>query len=85
MQAAVRGHESVVVEIVIRCIVLVVAASVSRGRPAVLLITDDGLVHEVPDKAALVLWIFADKVHILPEAAHGVAHRVGVLTLDQGL
>ena len=44
-----------------------------------------GLVGKIPDKTALIPGITADQVPVLLEVPHGIAHRMGVFTLDKRL
>ena len=79
----VRRDDTVAVERPVRRVVAVEIAAIGKdhvgsslvGRPA------DSLVHEIPDETALIARIFPDKIPILLEVAHGVAHGVGIFTL----
>ena len=85
IQSAVRSDDTIAVEVIIRGRILAIVAAIGKDGA-----TRDGtlvahtLVHEVPNVAALVLGILADDVPVLLETAHGVTHRVGVFTLNQG-
>ena len=85
IQAAVGGNDTVAVEVVVAGGIAAVVAAIGKD-----FLTRDGalvthaLVYEVPDVAALILRILAHQVPILLEAAHRVAHGVGVLTLYEG-
>ena len=83
--SAVGADETVVVEVVVAGVEAVEVATVSVDGHAAFAFPADALIDEVPDKAALILGILADEVPVLLEAAHGVAHGVGVLALDEGL
>ena len=80
---AVRIHEAVVAEIGVGGIVIVEIAAVFIDRFSVFADSAYALVHEVPDEASLIFGILADKVHVFHETALGIAHRVGVFTLDE--
>ena len=81
----VRADEAVVAEILVGGIVAVEVAAVGIDGHAVLVLPPQGLVYEVPDEAALVLGVLPDEVPVLLETAFGIAHRMGVLALDEGL
>ena len=84
MPGPVGGDDTVAVEGVVGRIVVVevaakgvdVAGARFVRRPA------DGLVHEVPDAAALQFRILPEEIHIILEAAHRVAHGMRILAHD---
>ena len=85
MQAAVRGDDAVAIEGAVgRVVVVQVAAEdVDVVRPGLVGRPAERLVHEVPDEAALAARLAAGDVPVLLEIAHGIAHRVRVLALDE--
>ena len=84
IESAIGSNEAVAVEVMIGSGIAPVVAAVGED-----LLACDGalvaqtLIDEVPDIATLILGVLADDVPVLLEAAHGVTHRVGVLTLDE--
>ena len=82
---AVRADQAVVAEVGVGSVIAVEVAAVGIDHHAVLALPADGLVHEVPDEATLELIILAVEVPVLLEATLGVAHRVGILALDERL
>ena len=82
---AVRADEAVVAEVLVGGVVAVEVAAVGIDGHPVLVLPPQGLVHEVPDEAALVLGVLPHEVPVLLETAFGIAHRVGILALDEGL
>lgn len=83
MPRAVGGQHAVAAEGAVRSVHVVVVAAVTVGQPAFGAAPGERLVGEVPDEPALVLRFPADHVPVLLEAAHRVAHGVGVFALDQ--
>ena len=82
---AVGTDEAVVAEVDVAGVKLVEVTAVSIDQFAVGAYLMDTLVHKVPDEAALVFGILPYQVPVFFEAAHRVAHGVGVFGLDQGL
>ena len=80
----VGAHQSVVAEVLVVDVIRVEVSAVSIDGFALVIGPPQGLVHKVPDKAALELGILAGKVPILLESALGVAHRMGVFAQNQG-
>ena len=80
----VRTDQTIVAEVLVAGIKLVEVATIAINHLAVLLPTDR-LIHEVPDKATLVLRILADDVPILLETTFRVTHRMGIFALDKRL
>ena len=80
VKAPVRRHHAVAVEGSVRGASGIVVPAESP-EPAV----PEGLVLEVPDKAALVFRILSHKVPVVLEITAGVTHGVGVLALDERL
>ena len=84
IEPAVRGDDAVAVEVVVAGSIAAVVATISED-----LLTRNGtlvaqtLIDEIPDIAALILRVLAHEIPVLLEAADGVTHSVGVLTLDQ--
>ena len=65
---AVRAYQAVAVEVVVRSGIASKVAAVGIDFLALLVLAADGLIHEVPDEAALVFGIFAHQLPILGEA-----------------
>ena len=80
----VRAHQSVAVEVVVACVVVVVVAAVGDDFRALGIASVQALVHEVPDKAALVFGCGAHGFPVFFEATARVAHGMAVLTLYEG-
>ena len=75
---------AVAVEVVVGRGIAPVVASVQPYLTArQLALAAKSLVDEVPNEAALVAGILAYDVPVLAEAAHAVAHRMGILALDE--
>ena len=83
MVGAVGGDHAVGVERVVGGVVIIEVAAVEERHAAVGLVAGERLIDEVPDEAALIAGVFAHEVPIAGEAAHRVAHRVGVFALDE--
>ena len=78
MPGAVRRHHAVAVKGAVRGFGSGVIAPESEECAV-----PQGLVLEVPNEAALVGRVFAHQIPILFEAAHGIAHGVGIFALDE--
>ncbi len=78
----VGAYEPIVAEIYVGSVKTVEVAAVAVNLHTVLAFPAGRLVNEVPDKSALKVGIFSEKVPVLLEASFGVAHCVGVLALN---
>ena len=84
VEGAVGGNDAIAVEVV-------VGGRIATGVAAIhpyllarnLALAAHGLVYHVPDETALILGILAGQFHVVHEAAHGVAHGVGIFALDE--
>ena len=85
LRRAVCGDYTVVVERVIGCVVVIEVATIIERHLAVGLILRQALIDEIPDETTLIVGVLTDQVPILLESTHRVTHRVGILTLDEGL
>ena len=83
IQTAVRGKDTIAVEVVIAGRIASVVATIGKD-----FLTGDRtlvaqtLVNEVPDVTTLVLRILADQIPVLLETTLRVTHGVSILTLD---
>ena len=81
---AIGIHDAVAAEIVVRLPVTEVAAVAQNFLTVAVYITHS-LVHEIPDKTALVHGKFLSEVYIRFHAAQGIAHIVHIFAGDVGL
>ena len=81
----VGAYDAVYAEVVVATVIVVEVAAVSVYLHTVLTFRADCLVNEVPDETTLQRGVFADEIPIFLKSAEGVAHCVGIFTLDQGL
>ena len=84
IQPAVGSNDAVAIEVIVTGGIAAVVATVGKDfatRNGALVA--QALIDEVPDVAALILRILADELPVLLEAAHRVAHGVGIFALDE--
>ena len=82
--AAVGSDDTVTVEVVVRCGIAAIVATVGKDFLTLLVLVAEALVHEVPDEATLQGRILTDEVPVLLQATDRVTHSVGILALDEG-
>ena len=82
--AAVGSDDTVTVEVVVRCGIAAIVATIGEDFLTFLVLVAEALVHEVPDEATLQGGILADEVPVLLQATDRVTHSVGILALDEG-
>ena len=82
--AAVGSDDTVTVEVVVRCGVAAIVATIGEDFLTLLVLVAEALVYEVPDEATLQGRILADEVPVLLQATDRVTHSVGILALDEG-
>lgn len=82
--AAVRGYESVTVEITVACRITSFIAAILENDISLFVGAIYGLVNEVPDECALDRAAVTDYVPILLKAAKRVTHCMRVFTQDHG-
>ena len=80
----VRIHNTIAAEAVVAGSLSVIAA-IGKIVLAKAVLFTNGLIHEVPDKAALVTWLSVSKISVLEHSAAGIGHGMGVLAADKGL
>ena len=84
IQSAVRSDDAVAVEVIVAGGIAAVVATIGKDFLACdRTLIAQTLIYEVPDKATLILRIFADDIPILLEATHRVTHSMSILTLDE--
>ena len=82
--AAVGSDDTVTVEVVVRCGIAAIVATIGEDLLTLLVLVAEALVHEVPDEATLQCRILTDEVPVLLQATDRVTHSVGILALDEG-
>ena len=83
MRLAVGGNEAVAVEVVVGSGITSEVATICKDLVTSLARAADGLVHEVPDKAALILGLCTYGIPVLLETTHGIAHGMRIFALDE--
>ena len=80
----VAKEQAVAAEVAVGGTIAKVAAP-GQTLPAIGRSGEDGLIHKVPDEAALIARVALFQLDVLEHAAAAVAHGMGVLAQDEGL
>ena len=80
---AIRANQTIVHEIVVGSIIPVPIAAIGIERNAVFCFPTQRLIDEIPDKATLILRIFANQIPIFFESPLRVTHCMCIFALDK--